>query len=196
MSFTERLSLTVILNYFKILRACLNVSRALGPDPTKHETSPALVPKPACKPSASLSKPGSTAQCFRLCEALWLGCFTQEEKKKRRDKTCIWEYLQQLYNTSTILSWNQIALLLDFSFLKTKRRLFYETETTLPKHLISHWLNINTSESLPHFKIFFHFIQIAFERTNTHLVPAWPYRCLPLRFIFSHLQSCSISAVL
>lgn len=153
MSFTERLSLTVILNYFKILRACLNVSRALGPDPTKHETSSALVPKPACKPSASLSKPGSTAQCFRLCEALWLGCFTQEEKKKRRDKTCIWEYLQQLYNTSTILSWNQIALLLDFSFLKTKRRLFYKTETTLPKPLIGHWLNINTSESLPHFKI-------------------------------------------
>lgn len=137
MSFTERLSLTVILNYFKTLGACLNFSRALGPDPTKHETSSALVPKPACKRSASLSKPGSTAQCFRLCEALWLGCFTQEEKKKR-DKTCIWEYLQQLYNTSTILSWTQITLLLDFSFLKRKRRLLYKTETTLPKPLIGH----------------------------------------------------------
>lgn len=82
MSFTERLSLTVILNYFKILGACLNFSRALGPDPTKHETSSALVPKPACKPSASLSKPGSTAQCFRLVKPCGLGALPKKRRRK------------------------------------------------------------------------------------------------------------------
>lgn len=84
MSFTERLSLTVILNYFKTLGACLNFSRALGPDPTKHETSPALVPKPACKPSASLSNLGPLPNASDFVKPCGLGALPK--KRRRREE--------------------------------------------------------------------------------------------------------------